>query len=115
MQTGPKPFLTPQQFEYGAIEYMKSLEESGNKPTITGLALHLGFASKQSVYDYRKREGYEHVAARAVTMIENSYEQQLANGRGDGGVVFALKNFGWTDKQEIQHSEKVTDSGDNEW
>ena len=38
-------------------------------------------------------------------MIEGEYEQQLANGRGDGGVVFALKNFGWTDRQEIQHSD----------
>jgi hypothetical protein len=39
----------------------------------------------------------------------------MANGRGDGGIVFALKNFGWTDKQQIEHSEKIIDSGEHEW
>ena len=37
-------------------------------------------------------------------MIEGSYEQQLADGRGDGGIVFALKQYSWTDKQELEHT-----------
>lgn len=31
--------------------------------------------------------------------IENAYEKRLI-ARGNGGDVFALKNFGWRDKAE---------------
>lgn len=33
-------------------------------------------------------------------MIENVYEELLQSGRG-AGAIFALKNFGWTDKSEV--------------
>lgn len=31
--------------------------------------------------------------------IENAYEKRLIN-RGNGGDIFALKQFGWKDRQE---------------
>jgi len=70
-------------------------------PTITGLALYLGFESRQSFYDYEKRERFSYTIKRARTFIERVYEQLLQIGN-PAGAIFALKNFGWTDKNEYE-------------
>ena len=100
---GPE-LLTPEEFEERCDSYFAELKETGEYPTMTGLAIHMGFASRQSIHDYKQRPGYAQAVSRAALRVENGYERQLANGRGDGGVVFALKNFGWTDKQELDHT-----------
>lgn len=82
--------------------------------TITGLAIHLGFESRQSIYDYAKDERFSYTIKRALMMVENAYEQNLQSPNCTGSI-FALKNMGWKDKQELEHSEKITDSGENEW
>jgi len=76
-------------------------------PTITGLALYLGFESRQSFYDYEKREGFSYTIKRARTIIEQEYEEQLQHG-STTGAIFALKNMGWTDKieQTLQGGDK---------
>lgn len=67
--------------------------------TITGLCLHLG-VNKDTFYEYAKREEFADIIEEARLCVENSYELSLRkNGRT--GDIFALKNFGWTDKQEI--------------
>jgi len=75
-------------------------------PTITGLALFLGFVSRQSVYDYEKTGEFSYTIKEARLRVENGYEKALMT-RNSTGAIFALKNFGWTDKQEIDH--KSTD------
>jgi len=72
-------------------------------PTITGLCIYLGFESRQSFYDYEKRDGFSYTIKRARLFIEKEYEEMLAIGNTTG-AIFALKNFGWTDKQEIDHT-----------
>lgn len=71
--------------------------------TITGLAIYLGFCSRQSFYDYEKNEKFSYSIKRARLFIEREYEKQLSNSNASG-AIFALKNFGWTDKQEVEHS-----------
>ena len=71
--------------------------------TITGLALHLGFVDRQSMYDYENRPLFSGTIKRARTFIEREYEEQIQSGNC-AGAIFALKNFGWRDKQEIEHS-----------
>lgn len=79
--------------------------KSMNKPTITGLALHLGFESKQSMYDYQKKKAFSYSIKRARLKIENSYEQDIRNPDiKPTGAIFGLKNMGWSDKQQIEHS-----------
>ena len=70
-------------------------------PTITGLVLYCGFDSRQSFYDYEKKSGFLHIIKRARTLMECTYEEMLAVGNY-AGAIFALKNFGWTEKQEIE-------------
>jgi hypothetical protein len=69
-------------------------------PTITGLVLHCGFADRQSFYAYEQKEEFSYTIKRARTLIEKEYEEQLSIS-GGSGPIFALKNFGWVDKQEI--------------
>lgn len=71
-------------------------------PTITGLALHLGFCDRQSFYDYEKYDGYSYTIKKARTFIEKHYEEMLQTGNTTG-AIFALKNFGWKDKQEVDY------------
>lgn len=71
------------------------------KPTVTGLALHLGFNSRQSLLN---NEGYSEefldAIKRAKLRIEIYYEEHLV-GHNAAGSIFALKNFGWRDRQEL--------------
>lgn len=68
-------------------------------PTITGLCYYLGFESRQSFYDYEKRDEYSYTVKRARLFIESEYEEQLQIGNTTG-AIFALKNMGWIDKVE---------------
>ena len=47
----PPLFKEPEELRDKILEYFDS-EKDNNKITITGLALHLGFCSRQSFYDY---------------------------------------------------------------
>lgn len=70
--------------------------------SITGLALHLGYESRQSFYDNEKKPEFSYILKRARTFIENHYEFELQNGNTTG-AIFALKQFGWTDKIETDN------------
>lgn len=74
------------------------------KPTITGLAYALGFCSRASMYEYESKEEFSDTIKRARLRIENDYEMQLRTANtGHAGIIFGLKNLGWSDKQEIDH------------
>lgn len=81
-------------------------------PTISGLALYLGFASRQSFYDYEKNENFSYTIKKARLFIETEYEEQLQVGNSTG-AIFALKNLGWQDKSEVinknLNSKELTD------
>lgn len=71
-------------------------------PTITGLALYLGFCDRRSFYEYEIKPKFTHTIKSARTRMEIIYEMMLRKGNCTG-AIFALKNFGWTDKQTIEH------------
>ena len=77
-------------------------------PTITGLAYHIGFESRQSFYDYEERPEFSYTIKRARLFIEREYEEQLTMGNTTG-AIFALKNMGWRDKteQDIRYPEGI--------
>lgn len=76
--------------------------------TITGLALYLGFESRQSFYDNEKRNGFSYIIKRARMRVENGYENRLIDSKNPTGSIFALKNMGWTDKQEIDQRTELS-------
>jgi len=72
-------------------------------PTISGLALYLGFESRQSFYDYENKPEFSYTIKKARLTIEVEYEGQLQVGNV-AGAIFALKNMGWKDKTEIDQT-----------
>jgi len=75
-------------------------------PTISGLCYYLGFESRQSFYAYEQRPEFCYTIKRARLFIEQEYEEMLAVGNTTG-AIFALKNFGWTDKTEVESTGEV--------
>ena len=92
----PLKFETPEDLKNVIEKYFKETPQS--EYSVTGLAMSVG--SKQLIQDYEKREGYKEIVQYAKLVIENSYELDLRK-KGGAHNIFALKNFGWSDRQEI--------------
>ena len=75
-----------------------------NPPTLTGLALKLGFVSRQSIYDYEKRnDEFSYTIKKARLQCENWVEKGLLSGTiPPASAIFTLKNYGWRDTQDIK-------------
>lgn len=96
----PPRFDTPRELEDAIDSYF---ETHPDHPTQTGLALHLGFESRQSLFDYKERQDFSYTIKRALSRIDNEHEKRLYEGKNTGSI-FYLKNRGWSDKSEIEHS-----------
>lgn len=100
---GQKPkFETADQLWDKAQAYIESVTDSKGKTkaTISGLAFHLGFESRQSLYDYENNsEAFSYIIKRLRVFVESCYEAQLYSF-STSGAIFALKNMGWRDKTE---------------
>lgn len=81
-------------------EYFSNIDEE--RITISGLCLYLGI-NKDTFYEYAKKNEYKEIIDQARLIVENSYEISLReNGRT--ADIFALKNFGWSDKVEVKNT-----------
>jgi len=76
---------------------------------ISELAYELGFCSRQSLHDYEKRnEEFSYIIKRARLKVEVGYEKELRDPDAKpAGLIFALKNMGWRDKVETEHSGEI--------
>lgn len=97
----PAVYGDPQELESKCNDYFRQCKEEKERPTITGLALFLGFGDKSSLYDYRDKQPFSYIIKRALLKIESCLEQMLT-GNNVAGVIFALKNMGWRDKYETE-------------
>lgn len=98
-------------FEWVKGEYDKDNGEWIRLPepvTITGLALYLGFSSRQGLYDYEDKQGFSCIR-KARLKVEYAYERSLTEAKNPTGSIFALKNMGWSDKQEINQATTIKD------
>lgn len=97
----PPLFETADDLQKAVESYLE--ETPVEKYTITGLALSLGFESRQSFYDYEERGEFSYIIKRSRLFVENAYELKLS-GNNATGSIFALKNMGWKDKTEVEQS-----------
>ena len=100
----PPKYKTAEELQKKIDEYFDELYE-GRPVTITGLILHCGFCSRQSFYRLEENEAFSYTIKRARLRITNHYES-LLQGNSVAGPIFALKNLGWSDRQEIDHTSK---------
>lgn len=87
---------------------VKVWDREPEPPTITGLCLYLGFESRQSFHDYKENPEFSYTIKKARLRIENEYEKMLYR-QSPTGSIFALKNLGWVDKQEVEQKTTVKD------
>lgn len=102
----PLKFKSPEELEKKCKEYFEVTHAS--QVTITGLALHLD-TCRQTLMDYQGKPEYSDTIKKAKLAVENAYELSLRES-GRTGDIFALKNFGWKDKQEMDLNANITTS-----
>lgn len=102
----PRKYATPEAFTEAVEAHVKHCREEDIPMTWTGLALALGFSSRESINIYEKYDGFSYAVKRAKLYVENHYEQRLS-GNSPTGAIFALKNMGWSDRQEVEHSGSI--------
>lgn len=76
----------------------------GRKPyTITGLALALGFTSRQALLNYEGKEEFFDTITRAKARVEQYAEERLYDNHGANGAKFSLMNNfkGWREQQDV--------------
>lgn len=115
LKTGRPPlFKSPQEMEIKIEDYFNNCPDTRSVmfegkeikipcPTISGLALFLGFVDRYSMYDYEKKPEFTNTIKRARAHITKIYEQLTHTGACTG-AIFMLKNYGYTDKTEIEHT-----------
>lgn len=76
---------------------------NAHPPTVTGLALWLGFTGRQALIDYQGREEFADTVTRAKARCEEYAEARLYDKDGANGAKFSLGcNFGWKNTENIQ-------------
>ncbi len=76
-------------------------------PTVTGLALALGFTTRLSLLNYQDKKEFMNTITRAKTKIEEYAESRLFDRDGSNGAQFSLRNNfkGWNGEQEKSQDE----------
>ena len=72
--------------------------------TVTGLALALGFTTRQALLNYQGKKEFVDTILRAKTIVEQYAEERLFDKDGANGAKFSLANNfkGWAEKQQIE-------------
>ena len=100
----PLKFKTPQELDNAITAYFDKCEQLNKPLTYAGLALALDM-DYQTLYNYEKRDQFFDTIKKARDRVRAYVEEQMFI-RGNAGVIFYAKNYGYTDKQEVavEHS-----------
>jgi hypothetical protein len=95
----PRIWDSPDQLSKLVDQYF----ESNETPTLSGLALFLNI-DRQTLYNYKERDEFFDILKKATSKVESIYEQRAIYQNNPTGVIFALKNMGWTDRVANDHT-----------
>lgn len=127
----PAHYKSPIELGNKIHEYFQWCVNQQRRPLLTGMVLFLGFADVQSFTDLAERENYQYkdkvngkeidvevrsdvahsfsfIIKRARTAIASVYEAALDNPQTVTGAIFAMKQFGWSDRQDINMNHTAT-------
>lgn len=95
-----EPLLDDEGFpirdKYGEVIILEA-----KPPTVTGLALALGFTSRQALLNYQGKKKFVDTIVRAKSRIEEYAEGRLYDRDGQRGAEFSLKyNFRWASEEK---------------
>ena len=81
-------------------------------PTMSGLALALGFASRSGLLKYAGKKEFADVIIRAKSRVEQYMEERLFDKEGANGAKFALQNNfkGWQESARVAAQEAASNA-----
>ena len=103
----PPKWNSPDEIQPLIDAFFDECDEKKEPYTITGLALALG-TTRLGLITYEKKPEFANTIKSAKARCENYAEKRLYQNGNSAGPIFALKNYGWTDKQEIDMKANVT-------
>lgn len=83
------------------LAYIEKQKQSKEPILYSGLLLALDI-SRETFGDYEQRETHSAVVKRLKLEVQRFIEHQAYKGKSPIFPIFALKNFGWTDTQQLQ-------------
>ena len=98
----PKIFKSPQEIEDKVAKYKEYLADKDKPPTMAGLAYFLEI-DRKTLFNYSKDDLFFPTIKRFRDWVLMELEEMCID-KGNGGTVFIAKNYGYTDKQELEHS-----------
>jgi hypothetical protein len=99
----PLKFATVPELQKKIDEYFKHRAEMHLPFTVSGLALFLD-TTRETLMDYQHRDKFADAIKRAKLRCADYAETEMYLGKNAAGPIFALKNFAWRDKQEVDHT-----------
>lgn len=110
-----KPYLDDKGVPVHANNGKVLWEEYPHPPTVTGLALALGFTTRHALLNYQGKEEFVHTITRAKTYIEEYAERRLYDREGVQGAKFVLiNNFkNWSDSPKNDDMEELLEKLDS--
>ena len=106
-------YETAEALQLQVDDYQEWCAEHKQTATVAGLAYHLGYQDRASIYDLESHPRYSHVIKRARLMIEGNLAAGLCDGKGWGpGRIFILKNHhGYRDEKHIEQTTRSLSDG----
>lgn len=98
----PPLWNTSEELEKEIQGYYSHCEEKKKPLTIAGLAVWLG-VDRQTIYNYETKDEFFGTIKKARDHILAGLEEALFT-EGKAGQIFLAKNYGYTDKQEIDQN-----------
>jgi hypothetical protein len=95
----PNKFKSVPELQKLIDDYFRKCEETEEPLTVTGLVLAMG-TTRETLAEYEKKPEFSATIKTAKLKVEQYAEKMLFIGKSAAGPIFALKNFGWTDKTE---------------
>lgn len=102
----PRLIESPEEMLERGHAYFDKCKAEESPILITGLALALGLSGREALSEYGRREEFSATVKELKSVCEQFAETRLFSGNPTG-AIFALKNYGWTDKQDIAHSGEI--------
>lgn len=98
----PPKWDSPEKLQKDIDKYFKDCEVTHKPYTIAGLAYALG-VSRTTIYNYSYKDEFFNTIKKARDRVM-AYIEEQAIIKGNAGTIFIMKNYGYTDKQEIDAS-----------
>ena len=103
----PLKIKSPAKLKEKIEVYFEKCKENKVLPTFAGLAYEMEI-DRHTLFNYSVRPLFVPIIKKAVNYITACIEHNLLNNKGNiVGTIFLAKNYGYFDKQEIEHSGDV--------